>query len=109
MMRKVPHFAGCLLAMGSAVVALNWDPAVPTHTRAEIPLSGTAPDWVETVRLYSAFGPETKTIKPTESEPTSTPNVNLLPKTSVKAEPQLTRTTPRSTIGRNQKKPPIPV
>lgn len=107
-MKKVPYFAGCLLAMGSAVVALNWDPAAPANTPAERPLPVTAPDWMETVRLYSAFGPETKPIKPTEPEQLSDPKVKLLPQTPIKAEPRLTRTTPRSTMGNNPKKRPSP-
>ncbi len=77
--------------MGSAVVALNWDSAV--RPRAEMPLPATAPDWVETVKLYSAFGPETKTIRPTEPEATSSTEVKSLPPSPVKVEPRLTRTT----------------
>jgi hypothetical protein len=86
-MRKVPYFAGCLLAIGSVVVALNWDRAVPAHTHAEMAMPATAPDWVETAQLYSAFGPDPKTTKTTESEPTSMPAAKLRPQTSAKVEP----------------------
>jgi hypothetical protein len=108
-MKKVPYFAGCLLAMGSVVVALNWGAAAPANTPAETPLPSTAPDWVETVRLYSAFGPEMKTAIPIETQVTSKPDVKLPPQKSIKVEPRLMHTTPRSNDAQKSKKVPSPV
>ena len=53
-MKKVPHFAGTLLAIGTVVVALNSGPTVPVES-APIKASVTAPlVGVETTRLFSA-------------------------------------------------------
>jgi hypothetical protein len=70
-----------------------------------MPLPATAPDWVETIELYSAFGPETKTIKPAEPEATSSPEVKSLPPPPAKVEGRRTATTTRPALGKNQKKP----
>ena len=55
-MKKVPHFAGTLLAIGTVVVALNYGPTVPVGIEsAPIKASVTAPlVAVETSRLFSA-------------------------------------------------------
>ena len=55
-MKKVPHYAGTLLAIGTVVVALNYGPTVPVGIEsAPIKASVTAPlVAVETSRLFSA-------------------------------------------------------
>ena len=108
-MKKVPYFAGCLLAMGSVVVALNWGAAVPANTAGEPPRPSTAADWVETVQLYSAFGPEMKTAIPIETQRTSKPDVKLSPKKPSGVQPRPMHTTPRSNDAQKSLTLPRPV